>query len=343
MTNGMGPQRDFDVVLALSGGNALGAFEAGAYQALHEHDLFPDWIVGASIGAINGALIAGSAMADRLGTLRDFWQPESFGLGAPGTPWLPSAMDVARRCTAAMSTMMLGRAGLFGPLLSSLTPWTDDQPSLFETEQLAATLDRLVDFDLLNRGECRYTSTAVDLATGDDVVFDSRSGTIDSRHVRASAALPMLFPPLEIDGRWLIDGGISANLPLDPILSSPGARPQLCLAVDLLPLGQVLPATVGEAASRMQDLIFAAQSRRTLERWRMAHAGNDEISLTLVRIAYADQGDEVAGKAMDFSGPTIERRWAAGYKTMLNVIERLHDGSLQPVQHGFHVPELETT
>jgi NTE family protein len=338
MTDQGVPQRDFDIVLALSGGNALGAFEAGAYQALHEHDLLPDWIVGASIGAINGALIAGSPVADRIDTLRSFWQPVSFGLGAPGTAWLPSAMDVARRSTAAMSTMMLGRPGLFGPLLSSLTPWSDDRPSMFETEQLAATLDRLVDFELLNNGDCRYTATAVDLATGDDVVFDSHAGAIDARHIRASAALPMLFPPVEIDDRWLIDGGISANLPLDPILSGPGARPQLCLAIDLLPLGQELPATVGEAASRMQDLIFAAQSRRTVERWQMAHAGNDEISLTLVRIAYADQGEEVAGKAMDFSGPTIERRWAAGYKAMLNVVDRLHDGSLQPVQHGFHAP-----
>ena len=56
-----GAARDFDVVLVLSGGNALGAFEAGVYEALHAHGLQPDWVIGASIGAINGALIAGSA------------------------------------------------------------------------------------------------------------------------------------------------------------------------------------------------------------------------------------------------------------------------------------------
>ncbi len=56
-----GASHDFDVVIVLSGGHALGAFKAGVYEALHEHSLEPDWIIGASIGAINGAMIAGSA------------------------------------------------------------------------------------------------------------------------------------------------------------------------------------------------------------------------------------------------------------------------------------------
>ena len=337
MTEGGGPLRDYDIVLALSGGNALGAFEAGAYQALHEHDLLPDWIVGASIGAINGALIAGSAPSARVDTLRAFWQPDSFGLSAPGTPWLPSALDIGRRSAAAISTMLLGRPGLFGPLLSSFMPWTDDRPSMFETAELAATLERLVDFDLLNRGDCRYTATAVDLVTGNDVIFDNRADELDARHIRASAALPMLFPPVHIDDRWLIDGGISANLPLDPIVATPGTRPQLCLAIDLLPLSQRLPTTLGEAAGRMQDLIFAAQSRRTLERWAAVHDGDETFSLTVVRVAYGDQSDEVAGKAMDFSGPTIERRWTAGYESMLRVVEQLRNGSLEPTNRGFHI------
>ena len=211
---------------------------------------------------------------------------------------------------------------------------------MFETADLVATLERLVDFDLLNHGDCRYTATAVDLLTGDDVIFDSRADEIDARHIRASAALPMLFPPVHIGDRWLIDGGISANLPLDPILVAPGPRPQLCFAIDLLPLSQRLPTTLGEAAGRMQDLIFAAQSRRTLQRWEAVHAGNEEISLTVVRIAYDDQLDEVAGKAMDFSGPTIEHRWTAGYETMLRVAARLRDGSLQPTNRGFHICNL---
>ena len=61
------------IVLVLQGGGALGAYQAGVYQALHEHKLVPDWIVGTSIGAINAALIAGNREADRLQRLKAFW------------------------------------------------------------------------------------------------------------------------------------------------------------------------------------------------------------------------------------------------------------------------------
>lgn len=312
------PARDFDLVLVLSGGNALGAFQGGVYQALHEHALFPDWIVGASIGAVNGALIVGTDLDRRVATLRAFWQPAGMG-----TAWMPPMMDVARRTSAVAATLLGGRPGSFGPILSALNPWTDDKPSIFETDQLEATLSGSVDFAVLNASGCRYTATGVDLASGDDVVFDSRAMTIEARHVRASTALPVAFPPVDIDGRWIVDGGLSANLPLDPVLGAPPARPTVCLAIDLLPLCQPLPQTIGEAASRAQDLIFAAQSRRSIARWQADYAGRDDASVTLLRVAYAEQDDEVAGKAFDFSAPTIEQRWAAGYRAGLRAIERI--------------------
>lgn len=306
------PARTFDVVLVLSGGNALGAFEAGIYEALHQRDLLPDWVIGTSIGAINGALIVGSAPERRVDTLRGFWRPDGFGLEAAGAAWFAPQLEVARRTAAVGWTLAAGRPGVFGPLLSSLMPWTDDRPSMFETDQLVATLEGLVDFARLNDGACRYTTTAVDLTSGEDVTFDTRDQTVDARHIRASAALPVAFPPVEVDGRWLVDGGLSANLPLDPLLAAPPARPTLCIAADLLPLGQPLPRTLGEAASRMQDLTFAAQSRRTIARWQAVHADDPAVSVALARVAYVDQRAEVAGKAFDFSGPTIARRWAAG-------------------------------
>src|SRR5947199_7713206 len=60
------------VVLVLQGGGALGAYQVGVYQALHEAGIEPDWVIGTSIGAINASLIAGNA-ADRLSRLREFW------------------------------------------------------------------------------------------------------------------------------------------------------------------------------------------------------------------------------------------------------------------------------
>ena len=62
------------VVLVLQGGGALGAYQGGVYQALHEANIEPDWIVGTSIGAINASIIAGNEPADRLAKLKDFWR-----------------------------------------------------------------------------------------------------------------------------------------------------------------------------------------------------------------------------------------------------------------------------
>ena len=61
------------VVLVMQGGGAPGSYQAGAYQALHEAGIEPDWVVGTSIGAINGAIIAGKKGADRLKKLKEFW------------------------------------------------------------------------------------------------------------------------------------------------------------------------------------------------------------------------------------------------------------------------------
>jgi len=68
------PPRDVgQIVLVLQGGGALGAYQAGVYQALHEAGIEPDWVIGTSIGAINASLIAGNEPADRPERLKEFW------------------------------------------------------------------------------------------------------------------------------------------------------------------------------------------------------------------------------------------------------------------------------
>jgi NTE family protein len=72
------------IALLLQGGGALGAYQAGVYQALAEADLHPDWVAGISIGAINSAIIAGNAPKRRVDALREFWQAVSTSpLGIP--------------------------------------------------------------------------------------------------------------------------------------------------------------------------------------------------------------------------------------------------------------------
>ena len=69
------PRPPFErIALVLQGGGALGAYQAGVYQALAEANLRPDWVAGISIGAINAALIAGDPPEKRVERLRDFWE-----------------------------------------------------------------------------------------------------------------------------------------------------------------------------------------------------------------------------------------------------------------------------
>ena len=96
------PHLPGQVVLVFQGGGALGAYQGGVYQALHEAGIEPDWVVGTSIGGINAAIIAGNAAAERLPRLRTFWQGIESRPPWGETPWgklcsiLPARFSLAR-------------------------------------------------------------------------------------------------------------------------------------------------------------------------------------------------------------------------------------------------------
>src|ERR1700743_3762518 len=104
-------------VLVLQGGGALGAYHAGVYQGLHEAGIEPDWVIGTSIGAINGAIIAGNEPDRRLACLREFW-----GRLERKAPWEGALMPFAQQLAllggnvaAQMMTVFGGIAGYFAP------------------------------------------------------------------------------------------------------------------------------------------------------------------------------------------------------------------------------------
>lgn len=319
---------DHRLALVLSGGNALGAFQGGAYQALQAHGLEPDWVAGASAGSINGALICGNAADRRVARLRSFW---GIGEATPSAAAYWAGFDEARRTGAALATLAGGQPNLFVPR-HLFGPWWNplgnaEPSSLYDSAPLAGTLAQLVDFDVLNAAEPRFSATAVDVETGEDVVFDTCTGRVTPDHLRASSALLPAFSPVEIGGRLLGDAGISANLPLDLVLAEAGDRPLLCIAIDLLPLAGPRPATLGDIASRMQDLVFATQSRRSIAAWQAifdARAGRGDLpSVTLIHIDYADQTREISGKAFDFSPESGAARWDAGHAALSRALENL--------------------
>ncbi len=314
---------EYSIVLVLGGGNALGAYHGGGYEALDERGVRPDWVVGASTGAINGAIICGNPVPDRVARLKDYWKPASDA----ATPFADGLPDILRRSTAAAMTLAGGQPNVFVPSL----PWLAGaaalaEPSLYDTRPLEATLERLVDYEHLNGGGPRFTATAVDLESGEPVTFDTSETRVEGRHIRASSALLPAFPPVEIDGRLLGDGGLAANLPVDIALSARPTRPTLCIALDLLPLAAPRPKTLGEAASRMQDLMFASQSRLALAGWEARYAARPgEAPVTVFHLSYHDQATEIAGKAFDFSPISVRRRWDAGYRDVAAALRAIDD------------------
>src|SRR6266700_6627119 len=147
------------IALILQGGGALGAYQAGVYQALAEANLHPDWVAGISIGAINSAIIAGNPPEQRVAKLRAFWE----GITAnPLFDWVAAADqfapkgDVARSFFNQMSAnwaLVGGARGFFA--LRQPAPWLHpvgslEATSFYETNRLKATLEQFVDFDRIN-------------------------------------------------------------------------------------------------------------------------------------------------------------------------------------------------
>lgn len=325
---------DCRVALVLAGGNALGAYQAGVYEALHDGGVTLDWVVGTSAGAANGAIMAGNAREDRLDRLRAFWRPDE---RMAWSGWYGEAVDTWRRSGEVVATLLAGRSGMFGPLGTALH--MPDTPGLYDTAPLGRTLSRLVDFDRLNRAEVRFTAQAVTLDSGEEAWFDNHVQVLGPDHIRASSALPPAFPPVTIDDVTYVDGGLSANLPLDPVLGEPSDRPLLCIAVDLLPLAKAHDPAIGSMIARTQDLIFAAQSRRTIAAWRNRYASDADLAdraVTLAHLTYAGQQREVAGKAMDFSGASVRQRWEAGWLDGEQMLDRLRDGRVPLGRGGLH-------
>src|SRR5262245_13197466 len=162
------PERCDRVALVLQGGGALGAYQAGVYQALHEGGMEPDWVSGVSIGAINAAIIAGNRPERRVEQLHAFWNDITFRKIWLHTPD-GDAFRKARNATSSLFTMMLGQPAFFVPRMPG--PWLSatgarTATSYYDTQPLRETLARLVDFDLLNSGAVRFSVGAVNVQSG---------------------------------------------------------------------------------------------------------------------------------------------------------------------------------
>ncbi|MET0270087.1 MAG: patatin-like phospholipase family protein, partial [Sphingomonas sp.] len=250
------------VALVLQGGGALGSYQAGVYEALHEAAIEVDVVAGISIGAINAALIAGNPPELRVQHLRAFWDRLSGWL--PSFPiWQDDRLREAIHEWSAGFVATFGVPGFFRPRMMSplfSPPGTCEALSFYDSAQLAETLDAFIDWDLLNDGPVRIAVGAVDIESGNFHYFDSAHERLDARHIMASGALPPGLPPVEIDGRWWWDGGLVSNTPLSYVLETQFAE-MLVFQVDLFSATAERPRTIMDVMAREKEIRFSSRTR----------------------------------------------------------------------------------
>jgi len=292
----------YDVVaLVLQGGGALGAYQAGVYEGLHEAGIRPNWLAGISIGALNAAIIGGSPESQRVDRLREFWEticatpvewPANEGLANA----LPFAMDLrsAHNIAAAMRALLVGQSGFykprFPPPFMSLFAG-DTATSFYDTSPLRDTLERLVDFDRLNSGDVRVSVGAVNIRSGNLVYFDTTKRKLRPEHFMASGALPPGFPAVEIDGEYYWDGGTVSNTPLSRVLSSEPRRDTLTFQVHLWSAKGRLPYDLLEVASRQKDIQYSSRTRAITTHMMQMQKMRQALQQVLAKLPKAARND----------------------------------------------------
>ena len=339
------------IALVLQGGGALGAYQAGVYQALHEARLWPDSVAGVSIGGINSAIIAGNRPEHRLDRLREFWETVTAGRG---WPWMPEGDDARKmhNMWSSMMTMAFGQPGFFAPRPENA--WFSPRgarsaTAFYDTAPLRETLLRLVDFDVLNNGDVRYAAGTVNVATGNFAYFDSTKTTIGPEHVMASGALPPALPmvPIGTDQFW--DGGLVSNTPLQHIIDNPIGDHVLVFQVDLFSARGPLPRDMPDVLGRLKGhsifqpdasghglLSAAVRERPAVETtsWtgcrttsssrrkkRRKSASRTCRHLRSSRLIYQQAAYEGQAKDYEFSGASMREHWDSGYRDTKRTLE----------------------
>jgi NADPH-dependent 2,4-dienoyl-CoA reductase/sulfur reductase-like enzyme/predicted acylesterase/phospholipase RssA len=322
-------------VLILQGGGALGAFECGVVKALEEASIHPDIIAGVSIGAFNGAIIAGNP-GKAAAALEAFWNDLTVA-----TPSAPT--EAWRRALSSWWSIWLGSPHFFRPnwwLPQQQLPW--NWTSLYDIAPVRTLLEKYVDFSRLRESPVRLLVSTVNVETAELEVFDSHTDDITVDHILASGSLPAAFPWTTIRGKHYWDAGIVSNSPLEMVIERCGDVSKRVFIVDLFASRQPLPGNLAEVLMRRDEVVYAERVRSDVRvRERISDFRNlvkeimdnlepesgqrlrqsprfiqlmaDAAPTTITRIVNEVPAGEPPFTDNDFSVPTIERHKRAGY------------------------------
>lgn len=354
------------IVLVFQGGGALGAYQVGVYEALHDAGIEPDWVVGTSIGAINAALIAGAPCSERLDRLGEFWRrvenDKFMGFPVP---------DLLGQNFRNMATITGGLPAFFRPRPSAfLSPFMGlggEEAAYYSVDPLREMLGELVDFERLNAGPMRLSVGAARVQTAEMVYFDTNNGPLGIDHILASGALPPAFPAVRIDGKLYWDGGILSNTPVEIVFDDEPRKSGTVFAVHLWNPHGPEPESIWQVMNRQKDLTYSSRAAQNIKRQRQLHRLRHvvteiaklvpdgatsperltelrgygcETRMHVVRLLAPALDTEDHSKDIDFSPTGIRLRREAGYR---HTIEALHKApwreEIDPLD-GFVLHEL---
>jgi NTE family protein len=364
------------VALVLQGGGALGAFQAGVFQALQEAGIGLNWIAGVSIGAVNGALIAGNPPERRLAALHEFWNTVTterlwpFGLDLPEVLDAGDRLRQWRHETSAALTMAWGQPGFFAPNLPS--PWLSapgarTATAFYDSAPLRQTLRRLVDWNRLNDGAIRFSVGAVNVGSGNFAFFDSATTRIGEDHVMASGALPPALPMVRVGGQSYWDGGLVSNTPLSHLLENLEGQNTLAFQVDLFSARGAVPRTMPAVMARQKDIQYSSRTRMVTDAYRRMRELERELQralalvpeerlddgqralrqrlerlpeVVILHLIYQQQAHEGQAKDYEFSAGAMREHWRAGLEDTEATLRHRHWLAMPPPGSGIRVHDL---
>ena len=324
--------RSDHTLLVLQGGGALGAYQAGVYEALAENGFAPDWVTGVSIGAINAAIIAGNPVELRVARLREFWEEVSSGL--PLIP--PRILDPLRRTlnlVSASTAMSFGVPHFFYPRVPPpffAPKGTAAALSFYDMTPLRDTLGRLVQFDLINARKTRLAIGAVEVTSGNSKYFDNyrpETGDIVPGHVMASAALPPGFAPMQVGDEFYWDGGLVSNSPLWYVLDEAPDLEALVVQVDLFSASGEMPRDLDAALERAKDIQYSSKTRANTTRAKQM----DDVTAAVRRLL----AKLPASLRADADAQFLARSTEAHKVSIVQIINRRFDHSSQAKDFEF--------
>jgi len=250
----------------------------------------------------------------------------------------------ARNATSSWMTMLYGQPGFFAPRAPN--PWLSPTgaktaTSYYDSGPLRQTLEKLVDFDLINERTMRFSVGATNILSGNFIYFDNHDEEIGPEHVMASGALPPALPMVKIGTDHFWDGGIVSNTPLQHLLDHEGGLNTLIFQVDLFSARGELPRDIQDVMARHKDIMYSSRTRYTTDLYRRLHKWKTRLlkalekvppellsdeergvynflakmpQITILQLIYQQKAYEGHAKDYEFSGTSMREHWQSGYE-----------------------------